>query len=202
MLQKPFDIPCVILSGGRSSRMGEDKALLPFGNHKTLIQYQYDRLKPYFKKTYISSKIDKFDFLKNSDKDEESNIIYDDSDIYSPIVALKKILESIESQKVFIITVDSPFVKIESISKLIKESKNFDITVAKTFRIQNLCGVFDKSNLFSISQMLENNIHKVGYLQKNCKVNIIRFADDMEFLNLNRKEDYELAKYIISYIYN
>ncbi|MFY4863348.1 NTP transferase domain-containing protein, partial [Aliarcobacter butzleri] len=27
----PFEIPCVILSGGKSSRMGEDKSLLPFG---------------------------------------------------------------------------------------------------------------------------------------------------------------------------
>ena len=45
----PFEIPCVILSGGKSSRMGEDKSLLPFSSSKTLIEYQYKRLKPYFK---------------------------------------------------------------------------------------------------------------------------------------------------------
>lgn len=39
-----LDIPCVIFAGGKSSRMGEDKALLPFGNFKTLTQYQLTRL--------------------------------------------------------------------------------------------------------------------------------------------------------------
>ena len=60
----PFEITCVILSGGKSSRMGEDKSLLPFSSSQTLIQYQYDRLKPYFKNIYISSKVDKFNFLE------------------------------------------------------------------------------------------------------------------------------------------
>ena len=59
----PFEIPCVILSGGKSSRMGEDKSLLPFGSSNSLIEYQYKRLKPYFKNLYISSKIDKFDIV-------------------------------------------------------------------------------------------------------------------------------------------
>jgi len=47
-LQPPFDIPCVILCGGKSSRMGEDKALLPFGEYSTLVQYQYERLQSVF----------------------------------------------------------------------------------------------------------------------------------------------------------
>lgn len=64
-MNTPFKIPCVILCGGKSSRMGEDKALLPFASSNSLTQYQYDRLESYFKNIYISSKIDKFSFLKN-----------------------------------------------------------------------------------------------------------------------------------------
>ncbi len=30
------DIPLVIFAGGKSSRMGKDKALLPFGGYSTL----------------------------------------------------------------------------------------------------------------------------------------------------------------------
>ena len=119
-----FEIPCVILSGGKSSRMGEDKSLLPFSSSNTLIQYQYERLKPYFKEIYISSKTNKFDFVDNT------NLILDENkDIYSPILALDTILKRFNN-KVFIITVDSPFVSIETIKRLIDESTDTDICVA------------------------------------------------------------------------
>jgi len=50
------DIACVILAGGKSSRMGEDKALLPFGYSPTLTQYQLKKFQDYFKDLYISTK--------------------------------------------------------------------------------------------------------------------------------------------------
>ncbi len=183
----PFKLPCVILSGGRSTRMGEDKSLLPFAKSNSLTQYQYDRLKPYFKKIYVSSKIDKFDFL------DKKELILDKSEIFSPIAALESIFSSIEEEKVFIITVDTPFVSLESISKLIDKSKGFDITVAKTQRVHNLCGVFSKSCLNLIDKMLKDDFHKVGYLLKNFKTNYIEFPNNNEFMNLNYKEDYEKA---------
>ncbi|MDP1784432.1 MAG: NTP transferase domain-containing protein, partial [Sulfuricurvum sp.] len=39
-----FDLPCILFAGGKSSRMGSDKSLLPFGGYPTLAQYQYERL--------------------------------------------------------------------------------------------------------------------------------------------------------------
>ena len=102
--------------------MGEDKSLLPFSSSNTLIQYQYERLKPYFKEIYISSKNNKFDFI-----DEKSLILDENKDIYSPILALDTIFKKFENKKVFIITVDSPFVSIEAIKKLIDESIETDI---------------------------------------------------------------------------
>lgn len=77
------EIPCVLLAGGKSSRMGQDKCFLPLQNDafqnenlqpqafktpfKTfdfinldLIHYQFLRLKPYFKDIFISCKEDKF----------------------------------------------------------------------------------------------------------------------------------------------
>ncbi|XOB62523.1 molybdenum cofactor guanylyltransferase MobA [Campylobacterota bacterium DY0563] len=186
-----FDIPCVILCGGKSSRMGEDKALLPFSNHNTLSQYQYDRLKSHFKKIYISSKTDKFDFDKN--------LILDKGEIYSPIVALETIFKTLENeQRIFIITVDTPFVKIETIKKIIDLSINYDIVIPEAEKTHNLCGVFNKSCLSLIKEMLNNNVHKVNYLIKNSKTKILQCDDENEFLNLNDKTQYNLAKSFIS----
>jgi len=58
-----IDIPCVIFAGGKSSRMGEDKSLLPFSSFKTLTEFQLSRLSKIFKNVYISTKEkNKFEF--------------------------------------------------------------------------------------------------------------------------------------------
>jgi len=190
----PSKIPCVILCGGRSSRMGEDKSLLPFSNSNSLTQYQYDKLKNNFEDVYISSKVDKFDFLTNKEK----YLILDKGEIFSPIVALQTILQTIKTSKVFIITVDTPLVSIDSINKLISNSNEYDICVAQTLRTHNLCGVFSTSLLKFINKMLSEDIHKVNYLLKNNNTNYIEFLNDDEFINLNNKDEYKKALNIIS----
>jgi molybdenum cofactor guanylyltransferase len=194
---KPFEITCVILCGGKSSRMGEDKSLLPFSTSSSLTLYQYNRLKPYFKNIYISSKIDKFDFM-----DKNMLILDENKDVYSPIIALNTIFNKLPNQKIFIMTVDTPLVSIKSIEKLIEESENFDICVAQTEKIHNLCGVFSTNISSSINNMLQNDIHKVGYLLKNNNTQIIQFPQNDEFLNLNNKDEYFKALDIIKKTYN
>lgn len=168
--------------------MGEDKSLLPFSSSNSLIEFQFNRLKPYFKDIYISSKSDKFDFLN-----DKSKLILDkNQDIYSPILALQTILEKFN--KVFIITVDTPLIKISSIKKLLENSNNFDITIAQTSqRTHNLCGVFSNNLNETIEKMIKNDIHKINYLVKNSKYQIINFDDDNEFININNKNEYEKA---------
>ena len=191
-----FEITCVILSGGKSSRMGEDKSLLPFSSSKTLIQYQYNRLKPYFKNIYISSKVDKFDFLE-----KEFLILDENKDIFSPILALDTIFDKFKNQKIFIITVDTPLVTIDSISKLIEESQNYDICIAQTEKTHNLCGVFSSNISLTIKNMIETDIHKINYLIKNNNYNIVNFSDNSEFININNQDEYQESLEYIS-LYN
>jgi molybdopterin-guanine dinucleotide biosynthesis protein A len=193
-MSSPCKIPCVILCGGRSSRMGEDKSLLPFSSSSSLTQYQYDKLKVFFQDIYLSSKIDKFDFLSNKEK----YLILDKGEIFSPIVALQTIFKTIKAPKVFIITVDTPLVSINSINELIEKAKDSDICVARTERTHNLCGIFSTKMISFIDEMLINDIHKVNYLLKNNNTKYIDFLNDDEFINLNNKDEYERALSIIS----
>jgi len=183
-----LNIPCVILAGGKSSRMGKDKCFLPFEN-TTLIKYQYDKMSKLFDNVYISSKVNKFDF--------ECDIIYDNfTDTSSPMIALESILSYINSKKVFIISVDTPLISNETIITLIDNSKNHNITIAKDKKnIHNLCGVFSVNLLKNIRTLIKQDIHKINYLIKtNTNYTVIEFEDDEQFLNINTKEQYNIAE--------
>lgn len=194
-LQTLQEFPIVILCGGKSSRMGEDKTLLPFGEYNSLIQFQYNRISSFFSHVFLSTKNHKFDFIKENNP----SILYDNNnDMYSPLIALKSILEQINNDKIFILTVDTPFVEISTLIKLIEESENYEITVASfEDKVQNLCGVFSKSLLERIDDMLNNDIHKIGFLLKKSETKIIEFMAEEEFINLNTKSEYYRALEIL-----
>lgn len=83
----------VVLAGGRSTRMGEDKALMDFKDGKSLASYVSGRLLAVFDDVYISSKGDKF-----KDLDKSVKILLDDSELHSPLIALASVLKRFKSQ--------------------------------------------------------------------------------------------------------
>lgn len=184
------NIPCVILSGGKSTRMGEDKALLPFNEFNTMIEYQYNKFSKIFQNVYISSKTDKFNF--------KAKIIYDNNkEISSPMIALDSILDFIIENKVFIVSVDTPFIKYETIYKLIIASKGNNITIP----IQNnhkhyLCGVYDKKVHKTIKYLLSKNIHQLKQLLKEINNTYeLNLNNKIEFININYKDEYKIYNY-------
>jgi molybdopterin-guanine dinucleotide biosynthesis protein A len=182
------DIPSIILSGGKSSRMGEDKSLLPFGNFKTLIEYQYNKFSKIFKKVYISAKTNKFDF--------EANLILDiDKNISSPMVALQSIFSTLQSEKVFIIAVDTPLVQELTIRTLVIQSTNRDITIASDQdKRHNLCGVFSNQIINTINILLDKDIHAINHLiRKTNNNNEVYFNNKNQFININTISDYKRA---------
>ncbi|MDC0932554.1 NTP transferase domain-containing protein [Arcobacteraceae bacterium] len=185
-----INIPCVILSGGASRRMGEDKSLLPFKKFDTLIEYQHSKLSKIFNTIFISSKNNKFNF--------DAQLLIDESQsIYSPMIALKSILKNIQEEKVFITTVDVPFIEIDTFKKLVSYCLEYDITIAKDrYNTHNLCGVFSKSLLPLIEKLLNDDIHKMNTLIKSSSnYKEILFENDQQFANINTKDEYN--KYIL-----
>lgn len=183
-------LPCVIFAGGKSSRMGEDKALLPFANFKTLTEFQLSRFQKYFKNVYISTKdSSKFDF--------EANFIEDiKTDISAPTVGFLSVFETLKCSSFFAISVDTPFIDYSIIKKILQEDSVLqDATIAKMDgKMQPLCGVYHKSLHIDFDNMLKTDNHKLGYLLKNKKTKFIDFRCSDKFLNMNYKCEYEKAK--------
>lgn len=177
----------VIFAGGKSSRMGKDKALIPFGNEKTLAQFQYNRLNRLFHKVYISAKENKFDF--------ECIVIEDLYQEHSPLVGLISIFETLQAEKVFILSVDAPFVESDTIEKILScNEKDLDVIVAKSpSGVQPLCGLYKRSILPLARQQLEKNNHRLSSLLDLSHTLYVQFDEDKPFTNLNHPEEYRQA---------
>ena len=191
------EIPCIILSGGKSSRMGEDKSLMSFHNTSSMIEYLHAKLETLFETVYISSKTNKFTSLKLT---TPKLLLDKNSNISSPMIALESILSTLKEEKVFIITVDTPLIEEKTIEELIENSTDTLITIAKDKdnNIHNLCGVFSKKLLPLIQELLQQDIHKINYLIKESKnYQTILFRNSEQFLNINTKETYEKAKTLL-----
>jgi molybdopterin-guanine dinucleotide biosynthesis protein A len=185
-----FNIPCIIFAGGKSSRMGEDKALLPFANFDTLTEFQLHRLSKIFKTVYISCKNkNKFTFKANFIEDIKSD------KLYAPTAGFSTIYQKLEVESFFVISVDAPFIKKEEIERIIQEDrKDLDATIAKTeFGMQPMCGIYHRSLENSFAKMLKENNHKLGFLLKSAKTTFVNFRDEKPFLNLNHPHEYKEA---------
>jgi molybdopterin-guanine dinucleotide biosynthesis protein A len=185
-----FDIPCVIFAGGRSSRMGEDKSLLPFGNSPTLTEFQLNRLKKIFKNVYISCKDrSKFDFQCDFIEDIKT------SSIYAPTAGFIAIFEYLQCERFFALSVDTPFIAQCEIEQLIKADRSdSEATIAKTSSgMQPMCGIYHRSLMEKFQQMFQEENHKLGYLLKNSKTVFVDFENEKPFLNLNYPHEYQEA---------
>ncbi|CZE45917.1 NTP transferase domain-containing protein [Campylobacter geochelonis] len=175
---------CVILGGGKSSRMGRDKTLLPFGGFATLTHYQFDKFSQIFKSVYVSAKGQKFN--------PNLPILKDRFDDFSPMGALFSILSNFKNQKVFIIPADMPFIEFDTVKKLYEISKDYEICVAKDeFFTHSLCGFFDSKVANLASEFYQKNEHKIGLLFKNTSFKSVEFKDSGQFFNINYLQDYE-----------
>lgn len=175
---------CVILAGGKSSRMGQDKALLPFENFPTLTHFQVNKFKSAFKNVLVSAKFDKFN--------GEFELIKDIFEDFSPMNGLYSILSNFKNQNVFIIPVDMPFVSFKTINLLYENLDDYEICVAKDRKnLHSLCGIYSSNLSFEALNLYKNGVNKIRNLFKKSKFKSVLFKNSEEFLNLNYFSEYE-----------
>ena len=178
----------VLFAGGKSSRMGEDKTLLPFGGFTTLSEYQFRRLEKLFERVYISTKTAKFDF--------DAPLIFDRYPQSSPLVGLISLFESISEESCFILSADAPFVDETIIEKLYEESSDpgYDAVIAESpGGRQPLCGIYRRSILPYAKRLIAEDNHKLGALLKMAKSHFVHFSEESPFENINHPHEYRSA---------
>lgn len=184
-----FHLPCILFAGGKSSRMGEDKSLLPFGDCTTLTEFQYNRLQNLFAHVFISTKTaDKFDF--------NANFILDPINAdFAPTAGFVSAFRALEDSRIMVLSVDTPFVDESVFQTLINaDTPELDAIIASTASgTHPLCGIYHRSLLSDFERMLNENDHRLGKLLSASKTRYIDFENEELFTNLNHPHEYQEA---------
>lgn len=184
-----FSLSCILFAGGKSSRMGEDKSLLPFGGYTTLTEFQYTRLKKIFTRVYISTKNrDKFDF--------DGDFILDPIHVdFAPTAGFVSVLRALEDERIMVLSVDTPFVEERVFQTLIDaDSPELDAVIARTNEGSHpMCGIYHRSLLGNFERMLTDGDHRLGKLLASSRTRFVDFTDEALFSNLNHPHEYQEA---------
>jgi len=196
------NITGVILAGGKSSRMGTNKALLKI-NGRTLIEQIAEFLKSLFPKVIvITNSPEEYMFIK----------IPIFQDVYKqrgPMGGIHSALVNSETENIFVVPCDAPFINKEIIEKILSTSSNHKIKICHAAGfLQPLTGVYSKEHLNEFETWLRGNESdhetiaeikqcKIGDFVKQLGCEIINFDESesrQAFENINTPKEFAAAQ--------
>lgn len=197
------DVTCVILAGGKSSRMGQNKALMKLGS-KTVIERMIDIVAPIFnEKIIITNTPGDFKFLGLP--------VYEDVYKYKgPLAGIHSGLLHSTSERDFVLSCDIPLMTAEMINYIVDFPTDKPVTICQAAGyLQPLAGVYSKKIFSALDEHLKNfeMLSSEGKIKhkKNCGMhdfldsipseiinpeNLDFYSDDL-FFNMNNPEDYD-----------
>lgn len=191
------DITAIILAGGKSKRMGKEKALLHIGD-RTIIDVLVEKLKSRFPKIILSTNSPgSFAFLKIP-------MVEDFYKNVGPIGGIHAGLTESDTEKNFIISCDLPLMSEEMIDYICNYKSSSKIIVCKTGDyIEPAFGIYSKDIVEDIEVTLNLNL-QYGLSPRDVSIqNIIEkigaeiidaaklpFYNEDLFYNMNTFEDY------------
>jgi len=199
---KRSDIIAFILSGGKSSRIGTNKALLQIEG-KPLIQRLVELLDPIFSEVVISSnEPDLYNFTGKK-------IVQDIYSARGPLAGIHSILKFTNIKMNFIISCDLPLISTQLINYIVNYETMKDIILpVADGRIQQTCGLYSKNILNEVEKLLIESNQKNSKLKGSIyelmdrvpteivEVDKFDFYSPDLFLNINTPEDYNYLKSI------
>ena len=183
-----MQLTAIILAGGNSSRMGEDKGLLDLNGIK-MVEHVIKTLKEITDDIIIISNNLEYKLFALP-------VFSDTISGKGPIGGLYTGLSKSNSEKNIVISCDSPFVSSNFLKKLLSISKDFDVTVPSyNNRIHPIIGIYNQSILETLEEQINSDELKLMMAIEKLKYQIIEFSsndkdiDPKIFSNINTKED-------------
>jgi len=185
------EITGIILAGGKSRRLGEEKGLAEF-NGKPLIQHTIDILQPVCYKIIISA---------NRQLDGYAafgyEVVEDQIKDIGPMGGLMACLERSDTRYNFVISCDTPFIPSDLFPFLLESIENFQVAVPVHHDnyIEPLCAVYATNVIWQLQHCIENRNYKLTDFIAEVKAKKLTINDqlpfyhDEMFVNMNTRKD-------------
>ncbi len=181
----------IVLAGGKSSRMGQDKALMMLGN-KPVIQYGIDALSSVFDEVYISGSYSRDHFPKG--------IIEDVIEQKGPMGGICSALEYCR-EDLFVCSCDMPFISSELIKNMLHRKEENKINVMRyREKVYPVLGIYPYSAIEALKRSIKNgNLRMTAFLEQQ-NTHYIQYDDNLDdqLLNINTPENFRNAEIILN----
>jgi molybdenum cofactor guanylyltransferase len=188
------DATAVVLTGGKSSRMGRPKALLPFDG-EPLIAHIVRRLGRVFAETVIVAA-----------PDQELpplpvSLVHDDVAYQGPVSGIYHGLKASTQEVCFVTSCDAPFLNFTLVSHLLSQIADFDVVVPFwQERFQPLHAIYRTSVAPLLKDQLERGELRPIFLYDKVRTHKVHEdeirrldPEGLSFLNMNSPAEYDAA---------
>jgi molybdopterin-guanine dinucleotide biosynthesis protein A len=173
-----------IIAGGKSSRLGFNKALLPLQG-RPVIERVFETLSP-----IVSS----IKIIANNPSDYRSLNIETVPDIRpgcGPLSGIHAALSLSPTEYVFIVSCDLPLLTADTLRPLLLEYPGYDITMFKHRLFEPLCAIYRRTCLRALDELIDHGEYRIIDLFPTLNTRIIRIEQREAFQSINTREDYE-----------
>ena len=191
----------IILAGGRSSRLGQNKALQTMEG-KSLIQRVIDRL------AILSTEIIIVTARGEEIPCSSTLSVRTVADVYTesgPLAGIYSGLRASTCPRAIVVGCDTPFLNVNLLDYMSRISSTFDAVVPRIEdNVEPLCAVYSRNCLASIQRLLEENNLRVNNLYTMVKVRYLG-EDEIDrydpkrlsFFNVNTEADLVRAREMV-----
>lgn len=175
----------IILAGGKSTRMGFDKALLPI-HGRPMVQQVVDQLRPVFNQILIvADDVEKFAFLG-------LEVVRDEVPDVGPLMAVVSGLRVSAHDLNLVVGCDMPSIDTDFVVDMLREAGAYDCVVPVTCEghFEPLLAVYRKSVLEQAEAVLAGGHRRIACLFDRCKVKYVSLPESDCARNLNTFDDY------------
>lgn len=176
----------IVLAGGKSSRMGQDKARLML-NGTPMLQSVLNQLETTVDEILVSS-----NYPEHAVFNKE--LIYDEYKNQGPLAGIHAGLKKSSFDMNIVLSCDIPYINktvIEKLKTAYLKSGGTTTIASCAGRLHPLCGVYSKENLEVIEDLLNKKVLKMLHALEFMNVNVLEFEPAYErcFINMNSQED-------------
>lgn len=174
---RPLEISAAVLAGGYSTRMGRDKASLPFGDG-TLLSHQIQKLKKLgIDEVLISGTAEGI------------------PDVYphrGPLSGIHACLLKTKHDAVLFLSVDAPLLPEETLLSLIEAHRSGITLLEHDGELEPLMGIYDRALAETCESILKTERTSVRRLLDQAAVRTVPYTGDPALLfNCNTPEAYQ-----------